>query len=128
MPKGSSFQTSTFSGTLPVLGSDRVTQAIARQHDDGSGAVERARALGALVDRDYEAAAAAFATSEARGAADLRPLRAYARYLAGHGEMARALADTARPVGPDEQHFWHWLRQRLDAPGTAGRASTPAAR
>ena len=109
--------TTTTLRTLPlwILGSDDVKQRIARQGDDGTGAVEYARGLQALASRDYMAAATSFADGDRRGfrGATLRPLLAYALYRAGHADAARPLVVRAVPGDDDERHFWQWLSERF---------------
>ena len=103
--------------TLPlwVLGSDEVRAGIARQGDDGTGAVEYVRGLTAMARRDYPGAAAAFASAERRGLLGdaLRPLRVYAHCLAGQLDAAAALARDRAPRTEEERHFWDWLGSRF---------------
>ena len=110
--------------TLPlwILGSDEVRAGIARQADDGTGAVEYVRGLTALSRRDYPGAAAAFASAERRGllGGAVRPLRVYAHCLAGQLDAAAALARDRTPRTDEERHFWEWLASRF------GVSTTPA--
>ena len=101
--------------TLPlwVMGSDIVTEAIARRHDDGSGGVMYVRGLTAMANRDYPGAAAAFSEAARRGLSDpaLRPMLAYSLAMARRPEEARALIP-AQPADQDRQ-FWQWLSTRM---------------
>jgi spermidine synthase len=109
--------TSTSLRTLPLwlLGSDEVKQRIAETHDDGSGAVEYARALRGLSGRDYRGAAGYFARAEERGlrAPTLTALRAFALTMDGQRADAAALLDRTPPQTPDEVAAWRWLRGRI---------------
>jgi len=106
--------TTTTLRTLPLwlLGSDEVTQRIAEESSERTGATEYARALRALSARDYLRAAAHFSEADRRGlqAPTLRPLLAYSLCLAGDRETARQLARGRTPRDADEQHFWDWMR------------------
>jgi spermidine synthase len=109
--------TDTTLRTLPlwILGTDDVKQRIARQGDDGTGAVEYARGLDALASRDYLAAATAFADGDRRGfhGVTLRPLLAYALCKAGHADAVKPLAARADLSDEDARHFWAWLHARF---------------
>jgi hypothetical protein len=98
---------------LPMwaLGSDDVQQRTAAGGDDGSYLVAYVRGVGALADRRYQAAAAAFADAERRGlrTPTSRPLLIYALCLAGELDTARQLAHGELPTDPDRRHFWKWL-------------------
>ena len=100
--------------TLPLwfLGSDEVKERIAEASEERSGATEYARALRALVSRDYRRAAAYFGESERRGlqGETVRPLQVYALCLAGDLDTARLLARGVRVNSDAERHFWRWLR------------------
>ena len=102
--------------TLPlwVMGSDTVTEAIARRHDDGSGGVMYVRGLTALANRDYPGASAAFTEAGRRGLSEpaLRPMLAYSLAMARRPEEARALMP-AQPADEDHRRFWLWLSPRL---------------
>ena len=78
-----------------------MNQRIARQGDDGTGAVEYARGLDALASREYLAAATAFADGDRRGfhGVTLRPLLAYALCKAGHADAVKPLAARADLCG-----------------------------
>ena len=102
--------------TLPlwVMGSDTVTEAIARRHDDGSGGVMYVRGLTALANRDYPGAAAAFSEAGRRGLSDaaLRPMLAYALARSERTAEAARLAP-ARPGEDEQTQFWLWLRNKF---------------
>lgn len=99
--------------TLPlwVMGSDIVTEGVARRHDDGSGGVMYVRGLSALANRDYPGAAAAFTQASRRGLSDaaLRPMLAYALALSQRTAEAARLAP-AQPAEDEQRQFWLWLR------------------
>jgi hypothetical protein len=99
--------------TLPlwVMGSDTVTEGIARRHDDGSGGVMYVRGLSALANRDYPGAAAAFSEAVRRGLSEpaLRPMLAYSLALSRRTEEAARLVPR-QPGDDDQQQFWVWLR------------------
>lgn len=99
--------------TLPMwlLGLDFVKERIARTRDDGSGAVQYARGLAALADRDYIRAAEYLADAERRGlrGETIRPLLVYALCQAREVETARSLAPGVMPAAADERHFWEWM-------------------
>jgi hypothetical protein len=101
--------------TLPlwVMGSDTVTEGIARRHDDGSGGVMYVRGLTALANRDYPGAAAAFSEAVRRGLSDaaLRPMLAYSLAMARRPDEARALIP-ALSTDEDHRKFWLWLSAR----------------
>ena len=98
--------------TLPlwVMGSDTVTESIARRHDDGSGGVMYVRGVTALANRDYPGAAAAFSEAARRGLSDaaLRPMMAYALALSRRTAEAARLAP-AQPADDEQRQFWLWL-------------------
>jgi predicted membrane-bound spermidine synthase len=106
--------TTTSLKTLPLwfLGSDDVKQRIAEASADRTGATEYARALRALVARDYHRAAAYFGESERVGlrAETVRPLQVYSLCLAGDLDTARLLARGVEARSDAERHFWQWLR------------------
>ena len=103
--------------TLPlwVMGSDSVTEGIARRHDDGSGGVMYVRGLTALANRDYPGAAAAFSEATRRGLSDgaLRPMLAYALALSRRTDEAARLIPT-QPDNDDQRQFWLWLRNKFE--------------
>jgi hypothetical protein len=106
--------TGTTLRTLPLwfLGSDDVKERIAEASQERSSATEYARALRALVARDYRRAAAYFGESERRGlrSETVRPLQVYALCLAGDLDTARLLARGVVARSDAERHFWDWLR------------------
>ena len=69
--------------------------------------------LGALADRDYAGAAAAFARAPG---ADNAYRRTYALALAGRTAEANGVADTIRahPGRPPDQAFWDWMDGRFE--------------
>jgi spermidine synthase len=116
--------TGTSLKTLPLwfLGSDDVKERIAEASAERSGATEYARALRALVARDYRRAAAYFGESERRGlqGETVRPLQAYALCLAGDLDTARLLARGSVARTDAERHFWNWLRATYGVERSAG--------
>jgi hypothetical protein len=80
--------------------------------------------LGELADRDYPAAADAFA--RAPGDANVYR-RAYALALAGRRADVEALAAEmrARPQRPSDQAFWAWMRARF-GPGSESAVAAGA--
>jgi spermidine synthase len=106
--------TSTSLRTLPLwfLGSDDVKERIAEASTERSGPTEYARALRALVARDYRRAAAYFGESERRGlqGETVRPLQVYSLCLAGDLDTARLLARGVEAHSDDARHFWLWLQ------------------
>jgi predicted membrane-bound spermidine synthase len=105
--------TTTRLRTLPLwmLGSDPVKQGIAHDSRVTDGAVSYARALDALVARDYPAAAAAFQQAERAGlpASPTKPLEAYALCAAGERARAREIARGFTARDADERHFAGWF-------------------
>jgi predicted membrane-bound spermidine synthase len=116
--------TQTSLKTLPLwfLGSDDVKQRIAEASEDRTGATEYARALRALVSRDYQRAAAYFGESERLGlqGETIRPLQVYSLCLAGDLDTARLLARGVEARSDAEQHFWEWLRTAYGVETRAG--------
>jgi predicted membrane-bound spermidine synthase len=96
---------------LWLLGSDDVRQSIVERASETGGAVEYARGLHALADRDYSGAVSRFERAEALSlqGPTLRPLLVYALCLDGRIDAARALARGIRPANPDDRHFWSWM-------------------
>jgi spermidine synthase len=105
--------TTTRLRTLPVwmLGSDAVKQRIAAGAASSEGAAVYARAVDALVARDYASASARFLDAGRAGlpASTTTPLAAYAACVAGDREGARRIARGVGGRDPDEQHFWAWF-------------------
>ena len=104
--------------TLPLwfLGSDDVKEGIAEASLERTGATEYARALRALVSRDYRRAAAYLGESERLGlqGETIRPLQVYSLCLAGDLDTARLLARGMEARSDDARHFWNWLRTTFD--------------
>jgi len=100
---------------LWALGSDDVLQEIAETGNDGSGLVEYQIGIRALVARSYKTAADMFSESERRGlrVTTLRPLLAYALWMAGRVDDARRLTPMPIPAAGDEGHFWRWLQDQF---------------
>jgi hypothetical protein len=100
---------------LWMLGSDEVKQRIAASIDDGTGGTEYLRGAERLVARDYLGAAALFARSEERGlrAPTVRAMRAYGLTRGGRLDAASLAAKGIEPHGPDEVHFWTWMRATM---------------
>lgn len=103
---------------LWLLGSDDAQQEAADVESDTSGMSHYVVGVRALVARQFEVAAAAFAEAERRGLRlePLRPLRAYALCLSGRMDLARELLPTMSTAAiaslrRDEQHFWNWLQK-----------------
>jgi hypothetical protein len=103
--------------TLPLwmLGSDEAKQRAAESSDDRTGAVEYARGLRALTIRGYAAAEGFLAEADRRGfgGAQTRALYAYAAWMAGDVDRARAITQQSRPTDADEAHFWEWIRTHI---------------
>lgn len=103
--------------TLPLwlLGSDEAKQRAAESSTDRSGAVEYARGLRALTIRGYDAAEGFLAEAVRRGfgGAQARALYAYAAWMAGDTERARAITQESQPADADEAHFWEWIRTHI---------------
>jgi spermidine synthase len=104
--------------TLPLwmLGSDEAKERAAESTgDDRTGAVEYARGLRALTIRGY-AAAEGFLTEADRhgfGGVQTKALRAYAAWMAGDVDRARAITQESKPTDADEAHFWEWIRTHI---------------
>jgi spermidine synthase len=113
-----SLLTRTSLKTLPLwfLGSDDVKEAIADASVERTGATEYARALRALVSRDYRRAAAYLGESARLGlqGETIRPLQVYSLCLAGDLDTARLLARGVEARSDDARHFWNWLRATFD--------------
>jgi spermidine synthase len=100
---------------LWMLGSDDIKQRIAAGADEGTGATDYLRGAERLVARDYSGAAAAFARSEARGlrAPTVRAMFVYSLTQGGRLDAAARAAEGIEPRGPDEVHFWNWMRAKI---------------
>ncbi len=107
--------------TLPLLlaGSDPSMQEVserARAAGERSSALKEQAAIGALVARDYAAAAEQFADSAASGGAralDARIFQAFALVMAEQPEQARAalaIIGSAKTASPDQRAALDWLR------------------
>jgi hypothetical protein len=104
--------TTTRLRTLPLwmLGSDPVKQGIAQRSRASDGATIYARAVDALVARDYPAAAAWFERARAGlPASTVTPLEAYAACAAGDREGAKRIVRGVAAHDPDEQRFRAWF-------------------
>jgi spermidine synthase len=104
--------------TLPLwlLGTSDAEQRVVSRLVARGGRPEELIGLGALADRDFDAAAEAFA--RAPGAASVYR-RAYALGLAGRAQEMAALArDVQAHAGrPEDARFWAWLDERFRAGG-----------
>jgi hypothetical protein len=105
---------------LWLLGTNPAEQATVASLASRGERLEELIALGQLADRDYAAAAEAFA--RAPGDASVYR-RAYALALAGRPEEVEAIAATlrARPGRPPDQAFWAWMCARFGT-GSAAQA------
>ena len=105
--------TTTRLRTLPLwmLGSDPVKQGIAQRSHASDEATIYARAVDALVARDYREASTLFFDAEHAGmpAATMRLLAAYSACAAGERSRASEIARGVNARDADERHFAAWF-------------------